>query len=185
MQLMKFSAENPRLRKPANRYKQLLQKSATKETFEMKKLIFHLILILGLTSFKPIGSATAYLTCKSESGRTIFKAEIQDIDGGLEKAELTIDGVKLKFTGEENSNVIFDSKNGVYTIAIESKPNKDFSNNKFLKFWAIPKTFKTIVENNEEGKYEFKAKLYSTEPRKGKELQTPEIELNCNLEYKI
>ena len=36
-----------------------------------------------------------------------------------------------------------------------------------------------------EGKYEFKAKLYSKEPRKGKDIQTPEIELNCKLEYKI
>ncbi len=151
----------------------------------MKKLIFYFILILGFTSFKPTGSATAYLTCKSESGRTSFKAEIQDIDGGLENAELTIDGVKLNFTGEENSSVIFDSKIGVYTISIESKPNKNFSNYKFLKFWAIPKTFKTIVENNEEGNYEFKAKLYSKEPRKGKELQTPEIEVNCILKYKI
>ncbi len=151
----------------------------------MKKLIFYLILILGLTSFKPIGSATAYLTCKSESGRTSFKAEIQDIDGGIEKAELIIDGVKLKFTEEENSNVIFDSKNGVYTIAIESKPSKDFSNYKFLKFWAIPKSFKTIIENNEESKYEFRARLISKEPRKGKGQQTPEIELDCKLEYKI
>ncbi len=151
----------------------------------MKKVIFCLIIMISLTSFKTVGSATAYLTCKSESGRTSFTAEIQDIDGGLEKAELTIDGVKLKFNGEENSNVIFDSRNGVYTIAIESKPDKDYSKHKFLKFWAIPKTFKTLVENNEEGKYEFKAKLYSTEPRKGKDLQTPEIELNCKLEYKI
>ena len=151
----------------------------------MKKIILYLILILGLTSFKTVGSATAYLTCKSESGRSEFKAEIQDIDGGLEKAELTIDGVKLNFAEDEKSNVIFDSKNGVYTIAIESKPNKDFSKYKFLKFWAIPKTFKTIIENNTEGKYEFKAKLYSTEPRKGKDIQTPVIEMNCNLKYKI
>ncbi|WP_264510571.1 hypothetical protein [Flavobacterium sp. N1719] len=151
----------------------------------MKRILFCLIIIISLTSFKTIGSATAYLICQSESGRTKFKAEIQDIEGGLEKAELTIDGIKLIFTGEENSNVIFDSKNGVYTIAIESKPSKDFSKYKFLKFWAIPKTFKTIIENNVEGKYEFKAILYSTEPRKGKDLQTPKIELNCKLEYKI
>jgi hypothetical protein len=151
----------------------------------MKKIIFCSIIIISLTSFKTVGSATAYLTCKSESGRTTFKAEIQDIDGGIEKAELTIDGVKLKFTGEENSNVIFDSRNGVYTIAIESKPSIDFSNYKFVKFWAIPKSFKTIIENNEESKYEFRARLISKDPRKDKGQQTPEIELNCKLEYKI
>lgn len=153
----------------------------------MKKIIIYSLLILTFTSFKSVGSATAYLTCKSESGRTTFKAEIQDIDGGIEKAELTIDGVKLNFTEEDNSNIVFDSKNGVYTITIESKSQlkKDFSKFKFLKFWAIPKTFKTILENNEEAKYEFKARLFSTEPRKGKDLQTPEIELKCKLEYKI
>ena len=63
----------------------------------MKKIIFYLIVFLGITSFKSVGSATAYLNCKSESGRTLFKAEIQDIDGGLENAELTIDGVKIDF----------------------------------------------------------------------------------------
>lgn len=153
----------------------------------MKKIIIYSLLILTFTSFKSVGSATAYLTCKSESGRTTFTAEIQDIDGGIEKAELTIDGVKLNFTEEDNSNIVFDSKNGVYTITIESKSQlkKDFSKFKFLKFWAIPKTFKTILENNEEAKYEFKARLFSTEPRKGKDLQTPEIELKCKLEYKI
>ena len=153
----------------------------------MRKIIICLIIFLGITSFKSVGSATAYLNCKSESGRTLFKAEIQDIDGGLENAILTIDGVKLNFTYEENANVIFDSKNGVYTLFIESnnQSRKDFSKYKFLKLWAIPKTFKTIIENNSEGKYEFKAKMYSTEPRKGKDLQTPEIEMNCELKYKI
>jgi hypothetical protein len=145
------------------------------------------MIFFGITSFRSLGSATAYLNCKSESGRTLFKAEIQDIDGGLENAILTIDGVKLNFTDEENANVIFDSKNGVYTLHIESNSGtiKDFSKYKFLKFWAIPKTFKTIIENNSEGKYEFKAKMYSTEPRKGKDLQTPVIGMNCELSYKI
>ena len=83
--------------------------------------------------------------------------------------------------------VIFDSKNGVYTLFIETKSElrKDYAKYKYLKFWAIPKSFKVITENNSEGKYEFKARLYSTEPRKGKGFSTPEIELNCELNYKI
>lgn len=153
----------------------------------MRKIIIYLIIYLSITSFKNVGSATAYLNCKSESGRTIFKAKIMDIDGGLENAELIIDGVKMNFTDKEYANVIFDSKNGVYTLFIESESQlqKDFSKYKFLKLWAIPKTFKTIIENNTEGKYEFKARIYSTEPRKNKENNTPEIELNCELKYKI
>lgn len=153
----------------------------------MKKIIVCLLVIVGLTSFRPVGSATAFLTAKSESGRTVFTAEIKDIDDGLEKAALTIDGVTLNFDDGDNSALIFDAKNGVYTLSIESKSQlqNDFAKYKFLKFWAIPKTFKTIIETSEEGKYEFKAKLYATEPRKGKDLQTPVIEVNCNLQYKI
>ena len=50
--------------------------------------------------------------------------------------------VKLNFTEDENANVIFDSKNGVYTLFIESKSKlkKDFTKYKYLKFWEIPKT---------------------------------------------
>jgi hypothetical protein len=153
----------------------------------MKKILFCLIIIVGLTSFKTVGVRTAHLTCKSESGRTLFNAELEDIDTRLTKAELIIDGDKLNFADEVNSSIIFDSKNGVFTVSIESKSQlkKDFSKFKYLKFWAIPKSFKTIFENSDNGKYEFRAKMYSTEPRKGKDSSTPEIELNCELEYEI
>ncbi len=153
----------------------------------MKKLILCLIIIVGLTSFKTVGVRTAYLTCKSESGRTLFIAEIEEIDSKLIKAELIIDGKRLNFGDESNSNIIFDSKNGVFTIYLQSKSQqkKDFKEYKFLKFWAIPKSFKTIFENSDKGKYEFRAKIFSTEPRKEKDYSTPEIELNCELEYEI
>lgn len=152
----------------------------------MKRILISILILVVSTSFKTVGSGTAYLNCKSESGRTIFKAEIQDIDSRLEKAELTIDGSKITFNEDEvNANIVFDSKNGVYTIAIENKPTTDFAKHKFLKFWAIPKTFKTIIENSSESKYEFKAKVYATEPRSNKERISPEIELNCTLEYRI
>jgi hypothetical protein len=149
--------------------------------------LFSILLVYCVTLFKPTGSATAYLTCKSESGRTTFKAEISDIDGELQLAELTVDNVKLKFTGDDNAYVVFDRTNGVYTIFLESKPltGSDFSKYKFLKFWAIPKTFNVTTAKDNRQVYGFKGKLYSTEPRKGKDLQTPEIELNCTLEYHI
>ncbi|POY34670.1 hypothetical protein C3K47_19165 [Solitalea longa] len=157
-----------------------------KSTIKMKHILFSFLIFLTLTSFKRPGSATAQLTCKSESGRTLFTADIQDIDGGLERAELSIDGVKLNFHENDNSSIIFDSKTQVFTILLESKPNKDFSKHKFLKFWAIPSTFKTLVETHTQGKYQFRAKLYSTEPRKEKkELHTPVIEVECLLQYEI
>ncbi|TAE16440.1 MAG: hypothetical protein EAY72_04600 [Bacteroidetes bacterium] len=150
----------------------------------MYKFLLFFIFIAS-TSFSFIGSGTAYLNGKSESGRTIFKAEIQDIEGLVTKASLLVDGVELSFNEDDNSHIIFDSKNGVYTIVIESKQSEKIHDYRFLKFWAIPKTFKTIVESSGESKYEFKAKLYSTEPRKGKDSQTPVIELNCTLAYRI
>lgn len=149
------------------------------------KLFFILLFILSSISFKPVQSATAYLKCTSESGRTTFTAEIGDIDGVLEKAELTIDNVKLKFNDNDRSYVIFDGPNGVYTIFIESDPSHgaDFTKYKFLKFRGIPKTFNAKIDKPGEKYYQFKGKLNATELRKGKDLITPEIELNCTLEY--
>ena len=153
----------------------------------MKKIIFCLIILVGLTSFKTAGVRTAYLNCKSETGRTLFTAEIVDMDCCITKAELTIDGEKLNFSKDDNADIIFDPKNSVFTMYLETRSQlkKDFKKSKFLKFWAIPKSFKTILEEHTNGKYEFKARMYSTEPRKGKDSSTPEIELNCELEYDI
>ncbi|MFN5135868.1 MAG: hypothetical protein ACK5DG_11180 [Chitinophagaceae bacterium] len=152
------------------------------------KSIFNVFLsvciLLLTTSFKKAGSSTAYLTCKSESGRTLFSAEIGDKDGFVEKAELIVDNEKLSFTDENNSSIIFDPKNGVYTIFIEEKVKKE-NKYQFIKFWAIPKTFKTIINTNTKEKYEFRALFYATEPRKNKSLQTPVIEVICTLEYEI
>lgn len=150
----------------------------------MRTFTLLLSIFLIASSFN-YGSGTAYLTCKSESGRTLFKAEIEDIESTLQGAELTIDGKKLVFTDNDNSHCIFDAQCGVYTIFIESDPKKGFSHYKFLKFWTIPSTFKTIINTNTHQQYEFRAKLYASEPRKDKELQTPTIEVVCSLEYKI
>ena len=149
----------------------------------MRKTILCLTVIILSSSFKKEGLDIAYLNCKSESGRTIFTAEIQDIDGELENAEVTIDGEKLKFTKGENSNVIFESRNGFYSIVIENNSKANSSKPKFLKFWAIPKTFKTVVSNGQEFKYTFQAQLFCTDPRKDKNLLTPEIKMNCTLLY--
>ena len=94
----------------------------------MKKILFCLIITIGLTSFKPAGVTTASLICKSESERTIFTAELEDIDSRI--------------------------KNGIFTIYLQSKSKskQEFSKYKLLKFWAIPKTFITLLENNSEGK---------------------------------
>ena len=146
------------------------------------------ILLFGLSfissTFRP-GSGTAYLKCKSESGKTIFNAELQDIVGLLESAEFTVDTKKVKFDGSDEAFTIFDPKNGVFTIYINGKTNEEFTNSRFVSFWAIPTSFKIINKDRANQKYEFKAKIFGTEPRKGRQLITPEIKLICTLEYKI
>ena len=149
------------------------------------KLLFPLLLIVTLNTSFNYGSGPAYLTCKSESGRTLFKATIDDIDGTFQEAELSVDGVKLKFSDTDQAYCIFDSANGVYTLFIESGSGKDFANYKYLKFWSIPQTFKALLSTREHEKYQFKAKLYAKDPRNNKGPQTPTIELRCVLEYQI
>lgn len=158
-----------------------------KNAKSLKNFVVTIGILLVITSFQSLGSGTAYLICKSESGRTLFNAELQDIDGILENAVLEIDGVKLNFNEEDISQIILDSKNGVFTISTENKYNEQKSGNKinYLKFWAIPKTFEIITNNESEQIYRFKEKVQASEPRKNKDLQTPIIELNCELKYKI
>lgn len=152
----------------------------------MRYVILFLISLISF-SFKMPGSGTAHLSCKSESGRTVFTAELQDITGLLEKAELIVDGKKLLFTSEDEAYTIFDDELGVLTIYLSGNANTDFPNGRFIEFWAIPKTFKTIFSDRSNQRYEFKARIVGTEPRKGegKYLHIPQVELNCVLEYKI
>lgn len=151
-----------------------------------RSLIYSLLLI-SLTSLKMPGSGTAFLKCKSESGRTIFKAELQDITGVIEKAEFTVDGREVSFSYEndDEGHVIFDPKVGVFTIRISGKASEAFPNGRFIEFWAIPTSFKIISGDPTHQKYKFKAKISGTEPRKNKQLRTPEVIMNCTLDYKI
>ncbi|MFD0964066.1 hypothetical protein [Pseudofulvibacter geojedonensis] len=150
----------------------------------MKNIIGILILWIGLVSFD-LGSGTAYLKCKSESGRTEFYAELQDIEGLLEKAILKIDETELEYKTNEG-HIIFDPKNGVLTMYIVDLENKeDYLSHQYIQFWSIPSTFKIVKNERHHQIYEFKAKIYGTEPRKQKEFNTPIITLNCRLEYEI
>lgn len=145
-----------------------------------------LAILLSISSFSSFaGSGTAVLTCKSESGRTEFTAYLQDISGLLEGAEFTIDGSTMTFTNDEDVYTIFDPENGVFTIYIEGQTNDTYQNHKYIQLWAIPTTFKTVKGENSHQIYEFKAKIYGTEPRPDQEMHCPEIELNCRLEYRI
>jgi hypothetical protein len=154
-----------------------------------KSQIMKYFILFGLislfASFKIPGSGTAFLDCKSESGRTILHAELQDIDGLLEKAELIVDSKKLGFTEDDEAYTIFDPQKKVFTIYITGKMNKDFPNGRFIQLWALPETFKIINGDRENQVYEFKARMEATEPRQNKDLRIPQVELYCKLKYSI
>ncbi len=151
----------------------------------MQKLFFSLIIFATLTSFKP-GVPTATLTCKSESGRTLFTAELENCTS-LRTAEFAIDDAKHTFKFDDLSGVIFDPENKIFTLYLQSKDQKK---GHFVKFWALPITFRKVKSEKGDGSqfhdvYEFKAKIYGREPRKGFEYNTKEIELNCTLDYEL
>ena len=155
--------------------------------FLMLKLITTAIITILLSSFRP-GEPTATLTCKSTSGRTTFSAELPSCSY-LGTAEFSIDGSKLTFSSDDKSHVIFDPEDKVLTIYLESKTD-DPKEHKFLKFWALPSSFKKVKNDKGPGSqfhdvYEFHAKLYATEPRRTKELNTKTIELICTLDYEL
>jgi len=154
----------------------------------MKIGLLTFLILLVFSSFKP-GEPVGNLTCKSESGRTIFTATLPSC-AYLEKAELSIDDSKFQFTDKDGeAKVFFDPENKIFTVYIESTGN-DHKASKFIKFWAIPSTFKKTFTEKGEGSqfhdvYEFKGKLFATDPRKDKDVNTPTINLNCTLVYDL
>lgn len=152
----------------------------------MKYLFVGSVLLLSFSSFKiKLGTREGTLTCRSESGRTLFNAKLED-GTNLESAEFVIDGVKNSFADHDNCYTIFDPANQVYTIWLEEKTEDQSRLGKFVSFWAIPSTFKLIFTDGQSSlpheKYTFKAKIFAREPRKGFETNSKVIELNCTLE---
>jgi hypothetical protein len=145
------------------------------------------IFLILLTSFNP-GEPVATLNCKSQSGRTVFTATLPSCSY-LEKAELNVDGSRLVFSIEDRSTIIFDPENKVLTVFLQSKSDQP-EEYKFLKFWALPDTFKKIKSFKGFGSqfrdtYKFHAKMYATDPRRLTEPNTKTIELICMMEYEL
>jgi hypothetical protein len=151
------------------------------------KVILSILIIVTLAAHKPLGAGVSTLTGKSSSARTLLYIEMDDIMGGLQKAELIVDGKKLAFTDEDKSTTVFDSVNGVLTLYLTGNNNAAFPNGRFIRFWAIPKTFKTVVSRPGHRKYEFKGRIEATEPRKGENFNNriPQVEMDCTLDYEL
>jgi len=141
----------------------------------MKRLLF--LLILFNSSAAIAGSADAVLTCKSASGRTLFKAHLQDLVSFTD-AKFTIDGQTLTYSNTEKGHLVFNARNKVLTIAIHDEKVG------WLTFYAIPATFQTIVSKQHRAHYKFKAVIQGKDPRKG-EWHSKEITLDCELTYTI
>lgn len=152
----------------------------------LRILIFFVVSIL--IGSVHAGSGTATLTCTSESGRTIFKAYLQDIEGMFEGGELEIDGNTISFPTEDSNShgdIIWDPENGMLTVTFSHETS---NGHEWFRFWSIPSTFKVI--SNERGSdqgavYEFEGLIEATDPRPDKGYSTPRISLTCRLEYGI
>ncbi len=152
----------------------------------MQRLLLILAFIVASAMDATAGSGTATLSCRSVSGRTVFKAKLQDISGMFEGGTLIIDGDSVTFP-EQNGNIehhaIWDPKNGVFTLSYLKPGMKDFQ---FIRFWAVPSTFKIVNGDRNAGAvYEFEAFLEATEPRSCKGHATSTIRLQCTLTYRI
>jgi hypothetical protein len=145
------------------------------------------LLALTWSHVASAGSADATLECKSGSGRSALSAILQDIDGGLQRATATVDGESITFEQSDRSAVVFDAAHGVFTISIEGAPTPRFPNGRFLRFYALPKSFRGADKTPDgKGTWSFTAIFRCTEPRKSKEqLLTPDIEVVCKLVYGI
>lgn len=147
--------------------------------------LFYLLATFLLTSSFYLGTNTAVLTCKSDSGKTTFVANLQDITSMFESAKFTIDNSTIEFDSNDKASVALDSKKGVFTLYIDGRKTFDYPNGKFIQFWAIPSSFKIIKEESGHKVYEFKAKIKGTDPRLTKKSNSSVIELNCKLEWEI
>jgi hypothetical protein len=143
----------------------------------MKKIIFIALLFLSFQSYA--GSNVAYLVCKSASGRTMFKAELQDIMS-FENGTFTIDGKSISYNASGCTSIIFNAKNKVFTIYLD----EDDGEGAWLTFYAIPETFNEIKGGEHDQHYKFKAIIQGKDPRPDK-YNSPEIELDCELTYSI
>jgi hypothetical protein len=69
---------------------------------------------------------------------------------------------------------------------LEKKTESKNRGGNFVRFWIIPSSFKLISREGQGSLlhevYAFKAKIFGTEPRKGFEFNSKEIELNCTLD---
>ncbi|MBL7982504.1 MAG: hypothetical protein JNL52_11930 [Flavobacteriales bacterium] len=152
----------------------------------MQRFLLILSFIVATALDATAGSGTATLTCRSASGRTVFKAKLQDIYGMFEGGTLIIDKDSVTFPPQDGNiehHAIWDPKNGVFTLSYLKPGMKDFQ---FIRFWSIPSTFKVVNGDRSAGAvYEFEAYIEATEPRPDKGHATSTIRLLCTLTYRI
>jgi hypothetical protein len=121
------------------------------------------LLFLLSCVFCHAGSADAVIKGRTGTGRTQLEIHVQDISGSVTYVKLTIDGKSLEIkncSGKGvHQDVIYDPKNKVYTISLQSPEGS-------LKFWMIPKTQK-ITRGEYSEKWTFSAVVQGTDPRAG------------------
>lgn len=104
----------------------------------------------------------------------------------MESAEFIIDRSKILFNYHDYDYVIFDPLSKVYTICLEKKIEDKNRIGKYVKFWAIPSSFRLLSKVGQgflpHEVYTFRAKIFGSEPRNGFDFTSKEIELSCTLD---
>ena len=146
------------------------------------KYFFLSFFILYLFSSFRAGVRIAKLSCKSASGRTVFNAELENMES-LQNASLSIDKETVNFTYADKCYVTFYPEDKVLTMHLESEANSNFDTLRYVQFWATPASFKDISEQPGPDTYTFNAKLKAMYPRGEKSHESPVIGLACTLVY--
>ena len=143
----------------------------------MKMLALALIFVTGTSAFA--GSNTSTITCVSDSGRTKVYAESWDLWTQATKVEFTIDGEKVAW--ENDGAIVYAVKDGVYTVVAGVTEQADA----WLRLSSLPKSNNIIVNTGNSVNSTFRARVEGTDPRSGQGGPSPEILVNCTLDYSI
>ena len=143
-----------------------------------------ILFLTSIVSFAYAGSGPAYIDCTSKSKRTTINLIVQDISM-LSYAKLKIDLDSIVFYEPSEDWVIFSQEDSVLTINARSKKSSPNKQTYYFELWALPNTFNYVTNDRNLLEGRFAAKVNFSEPRKGKGLLTPTIQVGCKIKYSI
>lgn len=143
-----------------------------------------ILFLTTIVSLAYAGSRPAYIDCTSKSKRTTINLTVQDISM-LSYAKLKVDLDSLVLYEPSEHWVIFSKEDSVLTINARYKKSNPNKQTYYFELWALPNTFNYVTNERHLLEGRFAAKVNFSEPRKGKGLLTPTIQVGCKIKYSI